>query len=104
MSGHSKSLGGTMTSGRTIAKSACLQFRSRITYLTSILHIFQKISSANTAEDNSIFFRFKAFTTPNMMVFMDFRLLVHKPSESRAWLGAHLSGSPFPGCEARTAR
>lgn len=56
------------------------------------------------AADDSIFFPFRAFRMFNMMAFMDFGLQLNRPSESCAWLDAHLLVSPFPGCEARTAR
>jgi hypothetical protein len=64
------------TSDGAIVKSARLQLRYRIMYLTSIVHIFSLISLANRRMDDSIFFCFKAFTIPHMMVFVDFGLLL----------------------------
>lgn len=96
MSGHSDSLGYGLTSDGVIAKSARLQPRSRITYLTSIVHIFSLISLANTGEDSSIFFRFKAFTMPNMMAFVDFWLLLTDPVSSARDLTAFLLGFALP--------
>lgn len=92
-----RSLGCGLTSDGAIAKSARLQLRSRITYLTSIVHIILLISFANTREGNSIFFRFRAFTMPNTMAFVDFGLLLDMLSEFRARLDAPLLGFALPG-------
>jgi hypothetical protein len=59
-----------------IVNPARLQLRYRITYLTSIVHTFSLISLANRRMVDSIFFCFKAFTIPHMMVFVDFGLLL----------------------------
>lgn len=88
----------------TIAKSSSLKPYYQITYLTSIVHIFSLNLSIQHGRECSIFFSFKAFGMFNMMAFVDFGLLIHRLSESSAWLDAPSSVSHFPGCEVRTAR
>ena len=85
------------TSQGAVAKSSRLQLRSRITYLTSIVHTFSLILLANAGEDNPIFFRFKAFTMSNMMAFVDFWLLLDILSEFCARFDAPLFGFALPG-------
>ena len=97
MSSDSESLGCGLTSDGDIPSLPIYNFAPELRILTSIVHISPLISPPGMEGDDSIFFRFRAFRMVNMMAFMDFGLLLHRLSESRAWLGAHDIGFALPG-------